>query len=131
MTTDADQKTRRYPDIGEFKSIENVADSTIDIALADLARQMQGHQKHHANAHVFGVVFAVWQAETARRTNDPNSVIEAFDEFKHRLAARIAAAGLKIAPAGFRNIFDKLNTGAAPRTPTNFLRSLAVAMVEL
>lgn len=128
---DAAQANRLYPAISEFKAVENKSDSYVDGLIAELVTQLQGHHQHHANAQTFGVVFAVWQNETARRTTDPHGSIETFDEFKHRLADRIRAAGLKITPAGFKTIFDKFGTGAAPRAPTNMLRSLAVAMVEL
>lgn len=131
VTTDASGKVRRYPAISEFKSIENRANSYVDGLIAELITQLHGHRQYHPNAEVFGVVFAVWQNETARRTTDPHGIIEAFDEFELRVADRIKAAGLKITPAGFKTIFDKVGTGAAPRTPTNMLRSLAIAMVEL
>ncbi len=131
VTTDDAGKVRRYPAISEFKSIENRSDSYIDGLIAELKSQLEGHRQHHPGAQVFGVVFAVWQNETARRTTDRHAAIEAFDEFQLRLKDHIEAASLKIASGGFKTIFDKVNTGAAPRTPTNMLRSLAIVMVEL
>ena len=131
VTHDDAAKNRLYPAISEFKAIENQGNGYVDDILASLLTQLQGHRQHHPTAQIFGVVFAVWQSETARRTKSVNDAVEAFDEFQHRLGSRIAAAGLKVTTPGFATIFDKQNTGSAPRSPTNFLRSLAVAIVEL